>query len=494
MHAIKTLFRFALYWGLPLGLGALSVYGFAPVYLFPLPILCLAALFALLRRDTGAAFARAWLFGLGWFLAGVSWVYVSMHDIGQLPQPVALPATFLFAAFLALLPAIALWLTTRVDTDEHIRWLLVAPTLWALLEWMRGWLFTGFPWQALGYSQAPWSPLSGYASILGVYGVSWLAALSAGLLALRGRIGWLLLAGVWLAGLGLQQVSWTHPVGAQVDVTLVQGNIAQDMKFKPERLRDTLIMYRRHVVDSDTRLVILPETALPVFMDELPDWFIEELREPMRKRGGDLITGVAEQAGAERYFNSMVSLGAAPQQSFRKRHLVPFGEFVPFGFRWFVDLMHIPLGDFTRGEPEQAPMNVAGQRLAVNICYEDVFGEELIHALPAATLMANASNDAWFGDSFAPWQHLQIGQMRALETGRVWLRANNTGITAIVDARGYVQARLDPFVEGVLVGKAQGRAGMTPYARWGNFGFLGLAVLSLLGAGLLERRRRARRF
>jgi apolipoprotein N-acyltransferase len=159
---------------------------------------------------------------------------------------------------------------------------------------------------------------------------------------------------------------------------------------------------------------------------------------------------------------------------------------VPPGFRWFIDLMHIPLGDFARGRPDQPPMQVAGERVAVNICYEDVFGEELIHALPAATLMVNVSNDAWFGDSFAPWQHLQISQMRALETGRWWLRANNTGITAILDARGRVVARLDPFITGALHGTAQGHRGSTPYARWGDAA-LGLALIVLvLAAGLVR--------
>ena len=477
MSAVAS--TFAVRWLAPPVLGALSVFGFAPFHVFPLPILCLAGFWLTLRGDEGYAGLRVGLFGLGWFLAGVSWVYISLHDMGQLPAPVALPATFAFAVVLALVPALALTLALRPRCDARVRWLLLAPAAWALAEWMRGWLFTGFPWQSLGYSQVPWSPLAGYAPVLGVYGVSWLAALSAGLMVLRGRGAWALLALIWLAGLGLARVAWTQPVGAPVSVTLVQGNISQEQKFSPDKLAETLAMYRRYVVDSETRLVILPETALPVFMHTLPDWFIEELAAPMRARGADLITGVAEEESESRYYNSMVSLGSSPGQHFRKVHLVPFGEFVPYGFHWFVDLMHIPLGDFTRGPPAQAPMRVAGQLVAVNICYEDVFGEELIHALPAATLMANASNDAWFGDSLAPWQHLQIGQMRALETGRVWLRANNTGITAVVSHDGRVQARLEPFVEDRLVATVQGRAGLTPFARWGNAAFLALALASL---------------
>jgi apolipoprotein N-acyltransferase len=366
----------------------------------------------------------------------------------------------------------------------------LAPALWALAEWSRGWLLTGFPWQALGYTQAPGSPLAGYAPVLGVYGVSWLAALSAGLLALRWRAGWLVLALIWLAGYGLRHVEWSQPLGAPVSVSLVQGNISQEMKFIPGKLTETLEMYRQKVVDSDTRLVILPETALPVFIESLPNWFLMDLADAMHARGGDLLTGVAESESDTRYFNSMVSLGSSPMQHFRKVHLVPFGEFVPYGFHWLVEMMQIPLGDFTRGPLGQAPMNIVGQRVAVNICYEDVFGEELIHALPTATLMVNASNDAWFGTSLAPWQHMQIGQMRALETGRVWLRANNTGITAIIDERGRVVSHLQPFTQGVLVGKAQGRQGTTPYARWGNHALLGLCLTSLAWAWWLARRRR----
>jgi apolipoprotein N-acyltransferase len=479
MNRSRILWTATRRWLAPPLLGVVTVLGFAPFKLFPVALLALAAMYHCVRRDPEHILARAYLFGLGWFLAGVSWIYVSMHDIGQLPLPLAILATLAFSALLALFPALAITLAARLGVSRTRAWPLAAAALWALAEWLRGWLFSGFPWQGLGYSQAPWSPLAGFAPILGVYGVSWLAALSAALIVIRGRGAWLALAAIWLLGAGLKNVSWTQPLGAPVSVSLAQGNIAQEMKFRPEKLTDTLSMYRKMVVDSETRLVILPETALPVFIDELPGWFIEELSAPMRARGGDLVTGVAESEPDERYYNSMVSLGASPRQSFRKVHLVPFGEFVPFGFRWFVDLMNIPLGDFTRGPARQAPMRVAGQRIAVNICYEDVFGEELIHALPEATLMANASNDAWFGDSLAPWQHLQIGQMRALETGRVWLKANNTGITAIIDERGQVLARLEPFTQAVLVGQAQGRQGLTPYARWGNLAFLGLALASL---------------
>ncbi|MFN3594879.1 MAG: apolipoprotein N-acyltransferase [Thiobacillaceae bacterium] len=475
---------------LALGLGAASVFGFAPFYWFPLPILALALLIRLLRgRGPRETFGLGYAFGLGWFLAGVSWVYVSMHAIGGMPAPIAALAVVLFAAYLALFPALALALAVRWTLPEAARWLLAAPALWLLADWLRGTLFTGFPWQAIGYAQAPLSSLAGYAPVLGLLGVTGLAVFTAGALALARWRPLALAAGVWLAGWALLQVPWTRPVGAPVTVSLIQGNIEQSLKFRPERLMQTLATYRRLTLESPSRLIVLPETALPIFLDTAPVDYLAELAAHTRANDGDLLLGVPERERG-RYYNSVVSLGTAASQVYRKVHLVPFGEFVPPGFRWFIELMHIPLGDFARGRPDQPPMQLAGQRVAVNICYEDVFGAELIHALPAATLMVNVSNDAWFGDSLAPWQHLQISQMRALETGRWWLRANNTGITAILDARGRVVARLDPFTTGALHGQAQGHAGMTPYARWGDSAALGLALVLLAVAAWSGRRAR----
>lgn len=474
---------------LPLLLGAASAFGFAPYYLFPLPILALAGLFRLVR-DAGMreALLRGWLFGLGWFGAGVSWVYVSMHDVGGLPMPVAGGLTLLFAAFLALFPALATGLAARRHGAPGARLMLLLPAFWALAEWLRGWLLTGFPWQAVGYAQAPYGPLAGYAPVFGVYGVSWLAALSAGALARWRPWPLAVVAAVWLAGLGLARVAWTEPVGAPVTVSLLQGNIAQEMKFRPDKLMDTLALYRDMVLASDSRLIVLPETAWPLFLDTIPADYLDPLREHARRLGGHLLAGVPERDGQGHYYNSVVVLDGGPVQTYRKSHLVPFGEFVPWGAHWFVDAMAIPLSDFSRGGRHQPPLPAAGQRVAANVCYEDAFGEELIHALPEATLMVNVSNDAWFGDSLAPWQHNQIAQMRALETGRWWLKANNTGITAVLDANGRVVASLTPFTAGVLDSEVQGMTGATPYSRWGNWAFLVLAALALLAAYAGRRR------
>ena len=477
-------------------LGALAVPGFAPLGWFPLPILSLAGLFWLARDAAPKrAFLLGWAYGLGLFLAGVSWVYVSISVYGGMPAPVAALATLLFCAFVALLPALALALGARLAPPGWRRRALALPAAWVLLEWVRSWLFTGFPWLALGYSQAPDSPLAGFAPILGVYGVTLLAALTAGALTLllpsrlgggaggegtRPAIPLTLLALLWLSGWALQHVDWTRPTPAPVSVSLLQGNISQDMKFRPEKLNATLGHYARAVLASESRLIVLPETALPLFRSRVPKDYLALLGDHARARNGDVVLGIPEEGGPERYYNSVMTLGSTPEGVYRKVHLVPFGEFVPFGFRWAVDMMSIPLGDFSKGAPDQPPLAAGGEKLAVNVCYEDAFGEERIAAARDATLLVNVSNDAWFGASLAPWQHLQIGAMRSLEAGRWQLRANNTGITAILDDKGRVRARLEPFTTATLTGQAQGRSGSTPYLSLGNYPAILIAVALLL--------------
>jgi apolipoprotein N-acyltransferase len=236
---------------------------------------------------------------------------------------------------------------------------------------------------------------------------------------------------------------------------------------------------------SPAQLIVLPETALPLFESDLPDSYRAGLASLGRKNDGDVLTGVPTGSLAGAYYNSVISLGAAPSQRYHKVHLVPFGEYIPLKavWGWVIKVLHIPLSDFARGAVDQRPLAIGGQRVAANVCYEDAFGEEIIRQLPEASVLVNVSNLAWFGDSFAPWQHAQMSQMRALETGRMMLRATNTGVTAIIDARGHVLASLPPFTAGSLSGKIQGYAGSTPYVRWGNAPVL--ALWGVLGVGLL---------
>lgn len=301
----------------------------------------------------------------------------------------------------------------------------------------------------------------------------------------------LILLTLWLGGWGLQQVEWTRPAGAPVQVSLLQGNIPQELKWREDHVRTTLDYYRNLVEASDSRLIILPETALPLFLQHVPADYLEMLAAHVKKHNGDILVGVPERLKNGDYYNSVLSFGSAPTQGYRKSHLVPFGEYIPLRpvLGGIVAVLAIPLQDFARGETTQQPLAVAGQRVAVNICYEDAFGEEIIRQLPQATLLVNVSNVAWFGRSIAPQQHLQISQARALETGRYMLRATNTGITAVIDARGRVVDSAPEFATATVTRRVQGYEGATPYVYWGNYAVLALVLLLIAAAFVMRNAR-----
>ncbi|MDP2171094.1 MAG: apolipoprotein N-acyltransferase [Rhodocyclaceae bacterium] len=503
-------------------LGGISVAGFAPLELFPLPIIALAGLLRL-WQDTSTPHRAALLgfaWGLGFFLTGVSWVYVSLHDVGGMAAPLAVIATVLFCCWLAVFPALVGYFYRRLARTDFWRNALLFAGLWVLSEWLRGVLFTGFPWLALGYSQTPPSPLAGFASVLGSYGVGGLAALIAAALALglRRRGTWLLIVALLGSGALLRGMDWTQPVGAPFRVSLLQGNIPQSLKWVPERLPLSIETYTGLAQAHPAALTVLPETALPLFFHEVPHEVLQTLTQH-----GDVLVGTAVRLREGGYVNGAIAIqrnavlpaptllapharnpgslpptggltsawdGPAPTfstQTYAKQHLVPFGEYVPPGFAWFFGLVNIPLSDFSAGPPRQAPITLSAQpgvNIAPNICYEDLFGEEIIRALPEATLLINLSNTAWFGDSLAQPQHLQIARLRALETGRMMLRATNTGITAAIAPDGRVLGALPPFTAGALQVEAQAFAGLTPYARWGNLLALLLALIAVIYAGL----------
>ena len=466
--------------------GGLAVTGFAPLAWLPAAPLSLVLLLILCRRATGAREAGrlGWCWGLGCFLAGVSWVYVSMHDVGGMASPLAAAATLLFCAYLALYPGLACWVARRLASGHPGADALLFAGAWTLAEWLRGTLLTGFPWLALGYSQAPPSPLAGYAPLLGAYGLSFLVALAAALLVSLRLRGLLPVAVLLVAGQALSGLAWTEPVGEPLTVSLLQGNIEQSLKWEPQRLAASLASYAQLARTHPARLTVLPETALPLFLDELPEAYLAGLT-----ANGEVLAGVVRRDPGSHYFNAAVVLrDGAAGAAYTKAHLVPFGEFVPPGFSWFLTLMRIPMSDFSAGPARQEPLDLAGQRVAPNLCYEDLFGEEIIRASRQATLLINISNTAWFGASLAQAQHLQIAQLRALETGRPMLRSTNTGMTAVVGPDGVVRARLPPFVADALTARVQGYAGDTPYARVGNAGVLAIALASLLPAALRRRR------
>lgn len=489
--------------------GALNILAFAPFGLWPLQILSLAVVLALaLRADNCKRSALlGWAYGFGWTGCGVYWLYISMHDFGGMPAPIAVLAVILLALFLGGYAALAFgltaWLRQRWQASPVSVALLIFPALWALTEWLRGWIFTGLPWVASGYAHSA-SPLAGYAPLLGVYGLGWIAAIVAGCLTLLPNrkmplaLGLLLLA----AGLGLKMVNWTSAAGQPITVRLLQGNVAQEMKFERAQIRASLDLYRDMITAAPADLIATPETAIPLFEQQLPPEYLPQLADFARRSGSHLAIGIPFSDDPRHYANSVI--GIAPELKaaayrYDKHHLVPFGEFIPTGFRWFVDLMHIPLGDFNSGPAIQPPFAIKDQWLLPNICYEDLFGEEIAgqmrasHAAgtPVATMLLNVSNIAWFGDTIALPQHLQISQMRALETGRPMLRATNTGTTAVIDPHGRVTAQLPHYQRGTLSATVQGMQGMTPYIRAGNIAVLLLAALAL-ATGWLHSRKNAR--
>jgi apolipoprotein N-acyltransferase len=486
--------------------GATSLASFEPLGWWPLQFLSLAYLFY--QVGMGSSVRRAtllgWAFGFGWSVAGMYWLYIALNRFGGLPAILAAIAIALLGLYMGLFGAfaagVASWLRKKWSLPVASYLLVALPVAWGVSEWMRGWVFTGFPWAASGYAHNV-APLGGYAPLVGVYGIGVIAAVCAGCLVMltqRARLPAIgLLAVLMAAGYGLRSVDWTAPSGRPITVRLTQGDIAQDEKFSAEHLGEILVRYRDLITAAPADLVAAPETAIPVFPHQLPPGYLQDLRDFSAKTGSWLVFGIPLAESATEYSNSVA--GVSPQGQFYhydKHHLVPFGEFIPLGFRWFTDLMQIPLGDFTRGGAVQAPFAVKDQLVLPNVCYEDVFGEEIAKQLRdaprPATLLLNVSNLAWYGESTAIPQHLQISRMRSLETGRPMLRSTNNGATAIIDGKGNVTSQIAPYSRGTLAATVQGMAGTTPYIRFGNYLFLGLAAAALMGAWLTGRNYRTK--
>jgi apolipoprotein N-acyltransferase len=489
-------------------LGVTTAFSFAPFPFHFLPFLTLAGV-VLLWQSHPSRFGATLIglaYGLGLMCAGMNWIYVSLHDFGGMPGAMAVLCTFLLSLVLAIFPAMVGYLQHCIDAEGKLKALVVIPALWALFEWLRGWVLTGLPWLSLGYAQVADGWLAGYAPLVGVFGVSLMTALIAGVIATifialrRNDLRSTFIAGtiaaiVFVGNMALARIPWTQPIGAPISVSLLQGNITQDIKWKPETIESTLLTYRDLTLASKSKLTILPETAFPVLLLQMPEEYLAELREHAKRIGGDILFGIPESTGPSIYHNSVLSFGVSPAQTYRKTHLVPFSEFIPL--KWLIgwvydDLLNMPLADFTAGAIDQKPFDVAGQKIAMTNCYEDLFGEEVIRKLPQATMLANVSNDGWFGHSWGPQQHMQIAQMRALETGRYLLRATNTGVTAIADERGRIVSRAAEFTRTALNGTAQGFSGATPYVRFGNYPVV-LLSLAMLALAIALRNRRTRR-
>ncbi|MBI5450933.1 MAG: apolipoprotein N-acyltransferase [Gammaproteobacteria bacterium] len=479
----------------------------APFAISPLAILSLAALFILWTRVTvRRALLLGYVYGAGMFGAGVSWVFVSIYGHGGVPLLLSVVLTVMFVLFLALFPAVvgaACAALVRGAPPQVFAYILIlAPAaLWVLGEWVRGWLLTGFPWLVTGYSQID-TPLSGLAPLLGVYGVSLAVGLSAATLSLlswphlrRQRpalIMMAIVAATWALGMVAGSYQWGEASGDPVRVSLVQGNISQDVKWLPAIRELTLERYVTMTRQQpDSQLIVWPETAIPAYYHEARP-FLDWMHANLVPEGGAILTGlIYKEPGSGAYYNTVLGLGST-EQFYHKHHLVPFTEYLPLKgvLGSLIDVMDVPMSDFSAGAVTQRPLAVAGQHIGVSICFEDAFGEEGIRQLPEATLLVNVSNDAWFDRSAAPQQHLQMARMRALETARPLLRATNTGMTAIIDARGRLQQVAPQFAEAVLSGEIQPRQGATPYVIMGNYPAVTGAGLMLALVVVLRRRGR----
>lgn len=435
------------------------------------------------------AFVLGFAYGAASFLAGTYWTYISVHDFGQAPMSLAIALAGGLVVVLALFVAVAGWVAARwLRTTGPVAWFGVLPALFVLTEWLRGWFFTGFGWLSAGYSQTDtW--LMGLAPVFGLNGMSWAVLLSAGaLVALvagtsqtRAR-ALVALVVVWGGAWAVADVRWTAPTGRVISVALVQGAVPQDQKWLPEQLRPTLELYRRLTLDSGrSELIVWPEAAIPARYEQVAAE-LDLIRGEVEQLGAAVMFGILRRDPATDTFQNTLMTLADPPSIYVKRHLVPFGEYFPVpGFvRNRMRLMSLPYVDAEPGAAMQPPIELIGEKIAVTICYEDVFGAEQLHYLPEATLLVNVSNDAWFGDSIAPHQHLQIARLRAAEAGRYLLRSTNTGITAIIDPRGRVAGRLPQFEPGVLADAVQPFTGATPYARWGNYPVVLGALLTVL--------------
>ncbi|WP_413615085.1 apolipoprotein N-acyltransferase [Halomonas cupida] len=475
--------------------GGLTTLAAAPFSWWWLAPIAAALMYAGLTRQTGRqALLRGWCYGLGLFGTGASWVYVSIHDYGYTSMPLAIFLTALFVASMALFIAVPFGLYRRFI---GARWSVLSfAGLWVLMEWLRTWLFTGFPWLLLGSTQVD-SPLAPWAPVGGVYLLSLIVALSGALLVKLAEGRWLVipvLAALWLVPLALPQ-QWTSTNGEPLQVSLLQGNLPQEIKWTAEGQREAVNTYLTMTgeVGSDEQppttqpdLVIWPEAALPMFEDQA---------EPILARAQAalspdtaLLTGILQRDDDGRFFNAVVGLGNADGH-YRKAHLVPFGEYLPLEslLRGAIAFFDLPMPTMTPGDDWQTPLTAAGHEIGNAICYEIIYPDLVASRARHSDILLTVSNDSWFGDSIGPHQHLEMARLRALENGRYVIRATSNGITAIIDDQGRILDQLPQFETARLDGEVQPMTGLTPYTRTGSWPIWLLAALMLL-PGFVRRR------
>ena len=488
-------------------------WGGQPLWWLQLAALAAFVFAILTAASSRRAFWLAWLFATSWLCGTFWWLFISMHTYGGLAAPLAVAAVVGLAAFLGSYYAVAVWWFKKRMPENRVVAACFFAALWLLAELARGQWWTGFPWGAVGYAHAQ-GPLAGLARYVGVYGMCFAAAFIAASVAMwrsedsSNQKWWIGVAGLLmvLGGLASQREQSLKQIEASylsppMSLALLQGQIPQDEKFQPgSGIPLALDWYAGRLSEATAQLVVAPETAIPLLPKQLPTGYLEAVSERYTVPGGAqaLLVGIPLGNFTDGYTNSVYGFAPGLQRPYEysKHHLVPFGEFIPPFFRWFTEMMNIPLGDFNRGRVGQPSFLWKGERIAPNICYEDLFGEELgvrfVDASQAPTFMVNLSNIGWFGDSVAIDQHLTISRLRALEFERPMVRATNTGATAVIDHRGHVTYRLANDRRDVLQAQVRGsNAPVTPFAWWvGRLGLWPYWVLGLLAAVWLGRRRK----
>lgn len=481
-------------WILILAAGLVMPLAFAPFSLWPLALVGHAVLFYLIRDETPRrAFKAGWLFGFAFFIFGVSWIYNSLHDFGAALPVVAALMTLLLVLILCLFPALTCYGYARLRSSSVLLNCFLFASCWGISELLRGWVFGGFPWLSSGYSQTD-SVFRGFAPYVGVYGVSWVMVLFAALFAClvstfltkqRGVLRLLLVGGLIalpLGGAALINVEHSTPKDNSLRFRLVQGNIPQELKFSEERLIQSLEAYVKLSEEnvSGVDIVVWPETAIPTVFSHVDEALLPFVQR-MSDKNIEVLSGGFHRDG-DQVYNAFRQLGGN-RALYTKRHLVPFGEFMPF--RFILDFVSkfilIPMSDLTRGSGPANVLDVKGEKLGLSICYEDVFGEEMAASFPAATVLVNISNDAWFGARMAPQQHEQIARMRAIEFERPLVRVTNTGITSSISYQGVLREGIAHSVEGYIDVDVIPRTGSTPYASLKNWpvGIVSLVLLLL---------------
>ena len=470
---------------IPFFLGAFSVFAFAPFNFYPLIFLAIIGLLYITNKNESANI-KSFVFGSGFFIIGIYWIYICLQQFGGMPPFIALVSTLSLCLFLALffLPFSLL--------SQYKNNIFFIPAFFTLIELLRSVIFTGFPWLSLGYTQVPNSPLIGYLPILGIHGISFLVVLTAVLIFQIFRRNSkklyliIFLISIWGFGQYFKSIEWSKPIGETLSTSLIQGNISQDKKWNSSMVNESLNHYQKLILDSDASLIILPETSIPIEVNTIPKSFIKKIQNHVAHNNGHIIFGAIEE-NMGRYYNSAFLIGKDYRVSYRKNHLVPFGEFIPLkkylGYV-YQNWLNIPFTNLSKGKQKSVPLfKIKDLHFAINICYEDVFGNE-IASLDKYTsephVLVNISNDAWYGKSIAAEQHLQISQARAIENKKMMIRSTNTGVTAFISRDGEVLKKLPQFTSGELRYDVQGYTGATPYMLFNNFIIYFLCILILL--------------